>query len=157
MSMASRIRRATPHDSQGILECLRKAFEPYREHYTELAFADTVLTPESLDRRHSEMQVLVATDATNRIIGTIAYKAANGEGHIRGMAVLPEHQGSGVATSLLAQAEADLNRLHCRSVRLDTTEPLTRAIRFYEKNGFHRTGESASFFGMDLFEYQKQL
>jgi hypothetical protein len=66
------IRNATLADSQEVLECLKEAFEPYRKNYTELAFADTVLTPETLRKRLSQMQVLVATDITNRVIGTIA-------------------------------------------------------------------------------------
>lgn len=151
------IRRATPDDAPGILDCLRRAFEPYRESYTAPAFTDTVLTPEALQKRQSEMRILVAADATNRIIGTIAYKASTGEGHIRGMAVLPEHQGCGVARALLGQAESDLRALHCRSVTLDTTRPLSRAMRLYERSGFRRTGEIASFFGMELFGYQKEL
>jgi GNAT superfamily N-acetyltransferase len=151
------IRKATLADSQEVLECLKEAFEPYRKTYTELAFADTVLTSETLRKRLSQMQVLVATDITNCVIGTIAYKVANGEGHIRGMAVRPKHQGTGVASALLAQAESDLRGLHCTSVRLDTTRPLNRAMRFYERNGFRRTGEVAVFFGMELLAYRKQF
>jgi ribosomal protein S18 acetylase RimI-like enzyme len=157
MDKAYSIRRATPEDTPGILECLRRAFEPYRESYTAPAFTDTVLTPEALEKRQSEMQILVAADATNRVIGTIAYRASNGEGHIRGMAVWPEHQGCGVARALLGKAESDLRKLHCRSVTLDTTRPLSRAMRFYERSGFRRTGEITSFFGMELFAYQKEL
>lgn len=157
MEKAYSIRRATPDDAPGILDCLRRAFEPYRESYSAPAFTDTVLTPEAFEKRQSEMRVLVAADETNRIIGTIAYKASDGEGHIRGMAVSPEHQGCGVARALLDQAESDLRGLNCRSVTLDTTRPLTRAMRLYERNGFRRTGEIASFFGMELFGYQKQL
>jgi len=157
MEKAYSIRRATPEDAPGILDCLRRAFEPYRESYTAAAFTDTVLTPESFEKRQSEMRILVAADRTNRIIGTIAYRAANGEGHIRGMAVWPEHQGQGVARALLGQAESDLRELDCRSVTLDTTRPLGRAMRFYERSGFRKTGEIASFFGMDLVAYQKEL
>ena len=40
---------------------------------------------------------------------------------------------------------------------LCTTRPLQRAIRFYEKNGFHATGEVSSFFGMDLLSYRKDI
>lgn len=49
---------------------------------------------------------------------------------------LPEHQGSGVAAGLLDQVESDLRDLNCRAMTLDTTKPLQRAIRFYERNGF---------------------
>jgi ribosomal protein S18 acetylase RimI-like enzyme len=42
-------------------------------------------------------------------------------------------------------------------VTLDTTEPLARAIRFYEQHGFHRSGIIRDFFGMPLLEYRKSL
>ncbi len=151
------IRRATLADSEQVLECLREAFEPYRKNYTELAYIDTVLTPETMQTRLSEMQILVATDMANHVIGTIAYKVSNGAGHLRGMAVRPKYQGSGVAAALLMQAESDLCQLQCRTVTLDTTSPLERAICFYERNGFCRTGEVTSFFGMPLFAYRKQF
>jgi hypothetical protein len=45
----------------------------------------------------------------------------------------------------------------CSFATLDTTAPLARAIRFYERNGYVRSGVIADFFGMALFEYRKQL
>lgn len=151
------IRRARPDDSQGILDCLRLAFEPYEKSYTAPAFADTVLAPETLQRRFSEMKILVAVDEVNHVIGTIAYKISNGEGHIRGMAVRPGHQGCGVAVALLELAESELRESHCRSITLGTTKPLGRAMRFYLRSGFRPTGEIASFFGMELIGHRKDL
>jgi hypothetical protein len=40
---------------------------------------------------------------------------------------------------------------------LDTTEPLQRAMGFYEKHGYRRSGKVSDFFGMPLVEYQKVL
>ena len=45
------IRRATTTDVAAILECLRLAFEPYRDRYTPEGFRDTVLTAETMARR----------------------------------------------------------------------------------------------------------
>lgn len=45
------IRLATMNDSGGILSCLRAAFERYESSYTRGAYEDTVLTPESLQKR----------------------------------------------------------------------------------------------------------
>ena len=42
-------------------------------------------------------------------------------------------------------------------VSLDTTEPLRRAVRFYERHGFRPSGRVSDFFGMPLFEYVKEL
>jgi ribosomal protein S18 acetylase RimI-like enzyme len=152
------IRRAGESDAAGILECLRSSFEPYRESYTPGGFADTVLSPETIGGRLSEMSVFVAVSGAGDVIGTIGSAiAAEGEGHIRGMAVLPAWQGRGAAAELLRAAELELQARGCSRVSLDTTEPLKRAARFYEKNGYRASGRVADFFGMPLFEYVKLL
>lgn len=151
------IRRATAHDSVGILECLSLAFVPFRESYSEKGFLDTILTPETITTRLREMVVLVAV-WEGRVIGTIGCKTVDDrEGHLRGMAVLPDRQGSSVATALLAHAERELLNAGCSAITLDTTEPLKRAMQFYEKHGYRATGHVEDFFGMPLFQYRKQL
>jgi ribosomal protein S18 acetylase RimI-like enzyme len=152
------IRRATNNDAPEILACLRAAFAPYRDFYTPEGFLDTVLTPETLQDRLAHMQVFVAETSSGQIAGTIACQViGQGEGHLRGMAVLPTCQGSGIAAQLLAHAEAELRRQNCTCITLDTTAPLERAMRFYEKCGFHRSGKIRDFFGMPLFEFHKRL
>lgn len=158
MTESFSIRKAALGDTDGILQCLEQAFMAYRSSYTPAGFIDTILTRESLRKRFTEMTLLVAVDESRRVIGTIAYKVEkNGEGHVRGMAVRPELHGCGAAKKLLDQVEADLRDLHCGIVTLDTTRPLQRAIRFYEKNGYRATGEVGSFFGMDLLAYRKEI
>ena len=105
------------------------------------------------------MTLLVAVEpSSNRVVGTVAYKVkADGDGHIRGMAVSPESQGSGVAQMILERVESDLRNLGCHAVTLDTTAPLARAVGFYVKHGFRATGDVGSFFGMPLYTYRKQI
>ena len=150
------IRKASGKDSDGILACLQTAFEPYRTQYTPQGFADTVLDFETIKSRMCEMCVLIAV-AEGRVIGTIGYAVNGTEGHLRGMAVSPEWQGSGVATALLRAAEDELRTNGCTFVTLDTTAPLKRATRFYEKHGFSASGRVSDFFGMPLYEYAKPL
>lgn len=111
---------------------------------------------ETIQRRMREMCVFVAV-SEKKIIGTIGDGISGTEGHLRGMAVLPDWQGTGVASALLHAAEDDLLRNGCTLVTLGTTEPLKRATRFYEKHGFSRSGRISDFFGMPLYEYSKQL
>lgn len=152
------IRRATPADVAGILECLRLAFEPYRDRYTPAGFRDTVLTAETLARRLVEMALFVAINERGDVLGTIGYNVVAGDdGHIRGMVVCPEERGTGVAQRLLDAALAGMRKDECRTASLDTTEPLERAMRFYERNGFRRSGVVRDFFGMPLIEYVKRL
>lgn len=152
------IRPATVNDVEGVVSCLHAAFEPYRSDYTEGAFSDTVLTVETAKARLREMSILVAADRNGNVVGTIAcQKVSPQEGHIRGMAVLPGHHGTGVAEALLFAAESELRRQGCGRVTLDTTQYLERAIRFYERNGYVATGRLGDFFGMTLIEYAKNI
>jgi ribosomal protein S18 acetylase RimI-like enzyme len=157
-STAFSIRPATPEDAAAVLDCLRRAFAPYRSTYTPEAYRDTVLGPDTIADRLASMSVLVALTPDGEIIGTIAsHVTGSDEGHLRGMAVLPQWQGNGVADRLLAAAESELRDKQCSRVTLDTTEPLLRAVRFYERNGFHASGRIRDFFGMPLHEYVKVL
>ena len=142
----------------GILACLRAAFLEYRREYAADAFIDTVLTPELLETRLSKSTAFVAIEATQLVVGTVSCSQVNEqEGHIRGMAVRPEWQGAGVAPQLLQRVESELRDRKCLRVSLDTTEPLQRAMRFYERNGYQRSGKVTDFFGMTLIEYTKHL
>jgi len=142
----------------GILACLAGAFEPYRANYSPSAYLDTVLTLETLPQRLASMQIFVAESANQQIVGTIACAKATGEeGHLRGMAVLPEWQGHGIAEDLLLAAEEALTMQGCTRITLDTTSPLQRAIQFYEKHGYLRSGRVTDFFGMPLYEFAKQF
>ena len=152
------IRKAAKRDARGILACLRAAFEEFREAYTPDAFLDTVLTAGTLQERLKTMSVFVAVNSDDEVIGTIACNVASaGEGHLRGMAVSPPMRGSGIAAQLLNHAESELRRKNVERITLDTTEPLQRAMRFYEKHGYRRSGRLGDFFAMPLIEYQKKL
>lgn len=151
------IRRATQADAPGILACLAAAFEPFRHEYSRAGFEDTVLTDQTIGARMAGMDVFVA-ESDDRIVGTIASAIlSREEGHLRGMAVLPDWQGRGIAERLLETAEQELRRRGCSRITLDTTAPLQRAIRFYEKHGYHATGKVGDHFGMPLYEYAKTL
>jgi len=158
-SAGFRIRRAVEADASGILGCLSATFAAYRECYSEKGFMDTVLTPETLKHRMKQMVVFVAVrQSDGTVIGTVACGPAGAdEGHLRGMAVLPDCQGTGVAQQLLERAEAELCAKKCTRITLDTTEPLQRAIHFYERHGYRPSGKVRDFFGMPLYEYVKEL
>lgn len=160
-----KIREARETDAPAILACLAEAFAPYRTRYIPEAFLDTVLTTQTIKHRMKHMTVFVAASESRAagalgisIVGTVACNVAGPEeGHLRGMAVLPSCQGAGVAQQLLARAEAELRAKNCLRITLDTTEPLARAMRFYERNGYRPSGQVTDFFGMPLFQYEKRL
>jgi ribosomal protein S18 acetylase RimI-like enzyme len=181
------VRKANVNDHAGILACLEAAFKPYRSQYTSEGFADTVVGYGQIERRMRHMQILVAIEKgpiSEEIVGTISYEPkpedskprcllineTPGEkqapiprplsayvGHIRGMAVLPSHLGRGIAEELLSIAEEGIREQGCTRVTLDTTEPLKRAQRFYEKHGYLPTGIESDFYGMRLIELEKKF
>lgn len=152
------IRPALISDAEEIHLCLRIAFGRFLDSYSREAFLDTVPTVEKVRERFHHMSLFVAEDRERKVIGTVAwYLKSADEGYIRGMAVLPEWQGKGVAQDLMAAAEEDIRNHGCSRAALDTTDPLKRAIRFYEKLGYRRTGNIEDFFGMPLHEFAKAL
>ena len=152
------IRPGLEGDLPGIVACLAAAFEPYRGSYTEGGFRDTVPSIQSAAERYKKMSFLVAELEPAQIIGTIAYQAlGSGEGHLRSMAVVPEYQGRGVASRLLGAAQERLRVAGCSRVTLDTTRPLIKAVKFYERHGYRASGTVGDFFGMPLFQYAKYL
>ena len=153
-----RICFATASDAAAVLETLQAAFEPYRSSYTPRAYEDTTLTLPAFIARLKSMSVLLAVTDGSQVAGTLSFQVISPrEGHLRGMAVLPGWQGSGAANKLLAYAERELRRVGCDRVSLDTTAPLQRAVRFYERHGYRFTGRVTDFFGMPLYEYTKVL
>jgi GNAT superfamily N-acetyltransferase len=152
------IRPATVDDAAGILRCLGAAFEPYRTSYTPAAFEDTVLGPEKLRQRMATMSILVAVDDAGEVVGTIGHRLMDdARGHVRGMAVLPDWKGSGLAAALMASVESELRRRGCTRMTLNSVAPLQRAIAFYERRGFRTTGRVTDLFGMPLVEYAMAL
>jgi GNAT superfamily N-acetyltransferase len=152
------VRRATDQDLAGISHCLRVAFEPYRLSYTRDAFMDTVPPLDALRNRLAAMIVLVAEPPSGGVAGTVGGERRHDiEGHLRGMAVDPVWQGSGIADALLDAIEVELRTIGCARVTLDTTEPLHKAMRFYAKHGYVLSGRVTDFFGMPLHEYVKPL
>src|SRR5262245_16063470 len=116
-----RVRAAREGDVEAVRACLVAAFEAYRPAYTPAAFLDTVPDREGVVRRLREMTVLIAETSglsiVARIVGTVGHQLSEGGvGHLRGMAVLPEFQGRGVAERLLTAAEAALAARGCARV-----------------------------------------
>ncbi|MFX0035552.1 MAG: GNAT family N-acetyltransferase [Candidatus Hermodarchaeota archaeon] len=153
------IRRAELDDANDIHGVLLAAFEEYRQYYTPEGFFDTVMSEDIVKKRMKEMTLYVAIDLNGKIIGTIGWlKVSVEEGHIRGMAVIPERQGkNSPATDLLLAVENDARSKGCSFLTLDTTNPLKRAQNFYKKHGFRETGKIGDFFGSIICEYAKTI
>jgi ribosomal protein S18 acetylase RimI-like enzyme len=152
------IRRAGMSDAAGIVNCLAAAFDEYRSLYSTAGYADTTLNSETVLRRLTETTVYVAVDEKGEVVGTVSWsRTTPGEGHLRGMAVQPEYQGSGAADHLIERVEADIRDSGCRFASLETMGFLKRSIRFYEKRGYRRTGQIKDFFGQPAHRFTKSF
>src|SRR4051812_36416089 len=88
------IQPASRFDTEGILNCLSSAFQPYRNRYTPAAFMDTILDADLLVARMQVMRVLVAV-VDSKIVGTVAGGVSTpGEGHLRRDGCAASLQGS---------------------------------------------------------------
>ncbi len=157
MAIAITVRRAREEDAGKVSACLESAFMPYRPQYTCLAFEATVPGPQEVLGRIQSMAVYVASVPDCDVVATVGSTINGKEAHLRGMAVLPAWQGHFIADHLFRSVEEDLVEAGCERLTLGTTLPLERAIRFYERNGFLRSGRVTDFHGMPLYEYVKPL
>jgi ribosomal protein S18 acetylase RimI-like enzyme len=148
---------AEPDDAAGIASCLAAAFEPFQKQFTALAYERTALSVDAVKQRIDTAAVLIARNTHGAVIGVAAGRTLAGNGHILGIAVVPSSQGHGVATELLDRMEGELIAEGARVVTINATAPLARAIRFYERNGYARSGAVSDFFGMRLYEFRKRV
>lgn len=152
------IQKATKSDSKAIHYVLKTAFHKYKPYYTKEGYKDTILSPKGIAERLEKMTLYVAVLDNEKIVGTIGWANLNlNEAHIRGMAVLPEYQGTGIASALLRKIEKDIKNMRCSYITLDTTKVLKRAQQFYKNNGYIHTGKVSDFFGMPVFQYAKKI
>jgi len=151
------IAQAEQEDAEGIVSCLEAAFEPYRQQCTAAAYKHAVLTVDAVRQRIDSMTVLVARNRAGAVIGVTAGRASGSDGLILGIAVVPPSQGGGVAIELLDRIEGELIAGGARVVTIHAIAPLARAIRFYERNGYVRSGVVSDFFGMRLYEFRKRV
>ena len=85
--------------------------------------------PEAIRDRLATMVVLVAVESNAAVVGTVAGSCLDtSEGHLRGMAVAPTWQGSGVADDLLAAIEAELRALGCGRWRIVARHVVPQSI-----------------------------
>ena len=99
--------------------------------------------------RRDGASVDVAVDSVSgAVLGVVTVDPRNG--HLDQLAVAVSAWGTGVASALLARAR----EVSPGGLDLEVNAVNTRAIRFYERHGFRRTGEGLSpASGLPLYRY----
>ena len=140
---------ASTHDIPQLLPLINSAFrgESAREGWTHEA-----------DLLHGGKRTDEATlRALMQINNTLILKYCNDEGDIEGcvflhkkerglylgmLTVRPDLQGAGIGKKLLEAAEAHARALGCPYIYMTVFSVRTELIAWYERHGYHRTGET---------------
>ena len=88
-----------------------------------------------------------------KLIGTVAIEEVDENvAKLKRMFVLPEFQGTGIGQKLFDIALNFVKENGYKTLKLNTDKIMSRAHRFYERNGFHRIGEDKEryFYEMNL-------
>jgi GNAT superfamily N-acetyltransferase len=135
------IRRARPDESETLLQIQREAavaafahiFPPERYPFPD----DGVRSDWKNALADPEIEIYVL-----EVDGQPAGAVAIGDGFLRNLYVLPEHQGTGAGSTLHDHALERLLALGFSEAKLWTLEGNHGARRFYEKRGWSLNGET---------------
>ena len=136
MSAPFALRRYTEADEA---EAVSLWVESWQAVYPQIDF---VGRREMLRRRwHDEIApppIIVLAVTAERIVGFITVEPERG--YVDQLAVAPQAWGTPIAAALMNEAK----RLSPALLELNVNQDNTRAIRFYEKHGFTKTGEGVN-------------
>ena len=88
-----------------------------------------------------EGEALWVAECGGRLIGSVmlCQRGEAGEGQVRLFCVEPDYRRCGVGSALMKTVLDKAKELGCTRLMLWSAEPLTDAIRLYERAGFHIT------------------
>jgi putative acetyltransferase len=112
--------------------------ETWQQAYPEIDFAARVAWWR--ERWRGELvpnAAIIVAEQANAMIGFVTIDAS---GYLDQLVVAPAHWGSAVASALIDEAK----RLSPGRIALLVNKDNARAIRFYERNGFVRTGDDVN-------------
>lgn len=152
MSDKTSIRPAQEHDLQRLVEI------------ENICFSSDILSRRSFQRflRNGAHELLVAErklDKQRQIVGYVLtlYRTGTSLARLYSIAVLPEHQGKGIARQLMLAAEKTALKQHCAYMRLEVNVNNASAIHLYEKLGYLPMGRISNYYddGGDALRMEK--
>lgn len=115
-------------------------------------------------RKHLDSEtalVLVASANHRRFLGTavVFFRKGTTVARLYSLATQPAAQGKGVGSALIEASEVSARQRGCRSLRLEVRKDNGVAIRLYERLGYEKIGEYATYYadGTDALRFEKQL
>ena len=151
------IRQATPADCPAIEKVMQNAFGPFKQHYTPLAYANTVVNQEELLKRMTKGITWVAID-DEQILGTVSVAFHKEWLYITGMAVDPKAQGKKMGYQLMAHLEDYARNNGHAQLYLGTVPYLLRAVALYKNMGYYpREIHKKKWCGIDTIWFEKTI
>lgn len=148
---------ATDVDAEDLSEILLASFLEFQSQYTSSGFAATTPKADELRQRLLEGPIWIAK-LNSRKVGTVSVVVKGRELYIRGMAVVPDARGAGVAVALFRAVDDYAKSVGCFREFLSTTPFLHRAIAFYRGIGFEEIGDGPTeLFGTPLFTMERWI
>ncbi|HEU5280730.1 MAG TPA: GNAT family N-acetyltransferase [Gammaproteobacteria bacterium] len=119
-----------------------------------ISVENTCFTTDQLHRRNfmhllkSKAALVLAAKAQNTVIGSavVFYRKHSKTARLYSLAVHPDHRKHGVALALMQTLEMDALRHGCTRMKLEVRCDNARAIGFYERGGYLKTGEISGFY-----------
>ena len=135
MSVTFRLRPYRTEDEDAAIALWQKTWQ---QAYPEIDFAARV--PWWRERWRNELvpdAAIIVAEQTGAVVGFVTIDAS---GYLDQLVVAPDHWGSELADTLVNEAK----RLSPDRIALLVNTDNTRAIRFYERNGFAQAGEDVN-------------
>lgn len=112
--------------------------------YDLLLLADE--TTEAIDRYIFQSDIYLLQDGTENIAVMALYKNNETELEIKNIAVTETYRSKGIGSILIDKAKEIARKNHYKKLSVGTSDTGFQQIRFYEKNGFLKTGIRKDFF-----------
>lgn len=125
-------------------------------------FTSDILSRRSFQRfiRPGSHDLLVA-QSEGVLVGYVLalYRTGTSLARLYSIAVLPQHQGKGIARQLMQAAEQAGRDQHCAFMRLEVNVNNDAAITLYNKLGYHTIGHIANYYddGSDALRMEKRI
>ena len=135
--MAMTLRKASPEDSEFAYRVKKAAFK----EYVDKAWSWDEDEQRKLHEQRFAAQDFQVVSLAGTDVGVMASVVASDCVKVNQLFVLPEHQGQGIGRKCMLLAMEEARRLGL-PVRLRVLKVNPRALSFYRRLGFMRTGET---------------
>lgn len=143
-----KFRNATSHDVAAVLNIVNLAYRTEGGWTTEshLVVGDRLVEDDYLLALQQKNQRIILAEKNNKVVGCIEIKMEGAQAHLGMLAVLPNQQNEGIASQLLAHAEAlakeEFKAIQSVMFVLDVRSEL---LQYYYRKGYQRADEYMPF------------